>query len=79
MKRFNFEEDDDEDDDEEYYEESEEMPMDMDFEDHLLAMTHFPMENDNLLPSAIQICEKSLFNTKFLIRKNRNLKRLKKK
>ena len=25
------------------------------------------------------ICEKSLFNTKFLIRKNRNLKRLKKK
>ncbi len=60
MKRFNFEEDD-EDDDEEYYEESEEMSMDMDFEDHLLAMTHFPMENDNLLPSAIQVCEKSLF------------------
>ena len=61
MKRFNFEEDEEEeDDDEEYYEDSEEMNMDMDFEDHLLAMTHFPI-GDDLLPSAIKVCEKSLF------------------
>lgn len=58
MKRFEFEEDDDEDD---HYEEERYDPEYMDnLEDHLLSMTHFPLE-DNLLPSAIKICEKSLF------------------
>ena len=63
MKRFDFEEDDDDDDDEYYESEEENFGMyPMDIEDHLLSMTHFPMDGgDSLLPSAIQICEKSLF------------------
>jgi hypothetical protein len=66
LKRFNF---GDEEEDEEDYEDDEKFIQGPDF----FSMAQFPMENENLVGSAIKICESSFFWKFYNIDKKINL------